>query len=237
MLLDYTPPVASPEVAKNRGLTFFQSLLLAFALFVGVGLFSFEEVANWLGIICFLVGAAFTLKLVSDQERRLPLWILPSIILGPVAAIVLLALPPQGEAFRTRFSQLQRSAIALSSLPLAFIFVLILTAATGQGSFKVLKASDVPLGFTPGISEGENLCGKTINLEGTVTDASRATDAQMDFVLSDGTEKTPPIFANKQLGPLQNGERVREQVLVNCNDRVGNMRIYVLVELSRRGVR
>jgi len=237
MLLDAAPSAAGSSTSvrpvTNSGLTFYQAVLLAFALFVGVAFFSFEDVANWLGILCWLGGAAFTFKLASDQERSLPAWTLPSLFLGPVAAVVLLAFPPQAAALPTRFGQLRRSTIALSSLPLTLIVVFALTAATGQGPFKVLKASDVSFGFTPRISDGPNLCGKTVNVDGTVIDVY-ASGGEFAFALSDPTGQTARIIANKQLPAPQNGQRVRERALVTCNIQVAGTFMYTLVELTRR---
>ncbi len=193
-----------------------------------------EGVANWAGIICFLGGIAFTFKLVRDQERSILLWTLPMIFLGPVAAIAILALPPQGEVPRTQLDQVKRTAIALSALPLTFILVLALSAATSQGAFKIVKASDVSFGFTPHISEGQNYCGRTVNVEGAIVDASPVNAAQFTFALSDPTGKTAPIVANERLSPPHNGDRVRENALVTCSSLMTGTLMYTLVEHTRK---
>ena len=84
------------EAGLRKWLPLSTGIWLAFALLLAVGYFAFEGVAVWLGIICFWGGGeALTLKIALDQERSAGLWAAVAFVLGPVAALLLLASSPK----------------------------------------------------------------------------------------------------------------------------------------------
>lgn len=240
---------SEPSVGKagvGRELSFFTAILWSSVLFVGVAFFWFEDVAKWLGILCHLAGAVLTLKIVSDQKRSAGLWAVLSLMLGPIAALLVLA---------------QRSLIALLPLVVCPVVVFALLAVTGQGSFRVVKTSEVSGGYNPRAGIGENLCGKVVNVEGDVIATGlRLVDSFSEvylehpgFAVSDGSQeasakeykKTAVLspqdrvdFASAKIVghyPLPRvGDRLRVSVVVRCDPLEFSYFRYTLLEVSRR---
>jgi hypothetical protein len=252
-----------PGTDDRSGLPFSVAVLVAFGLFVGVGFFWFEDVAKWLGILCYLAGGALALKVASDQGRNAGLWAVLALMLGPIASLFVLALPPGARALQQGLTQTQRSLIALLPLVLCPVVVYALLAATGQGSFRIVNAFEVSSGYDPQFAKGENLCGKIVNLEGEVVATGiRVADQSSafykddpGFAISDGSQEASikdyekkrvlspedrmrltsvQIVGSKRYPLPQVKDRLRVGLAVQCTSWAGPGYRYRLLETSRQ---
>jgi len=193
-------------------------------------------VATWLGIVCFWVGGeALTLKIALDQERNAGLWAAVAFVLGPFAALLLLASSP-------KLNMLRKVLVVIFPLIVSPVVVFALFALIGQGSFRVVKTQEVSGGYN---GTGENFCGKVVNVEGKVTAVgSQATvfpvDRQSDaFAVSDESGGTANIIGNAKYPRPRVGDRVRVGAAVRCETiALAPFRLdaYTLMEVSRRSI-
>jgi hypothetical protein len=215
-------------------------VIWAFVLLVGAEYFAFEHVANWLGILCWWIGGGIlSFKLARDQERNAGFWLVLTLFLGPIAALVLLALSPE-------LGRVWRVLVVVVPFIVSAIVVQGLCALTGQGAYRVVKAADVAIGG----GAQENLCDQVVNVEGEITEVGSQVPIFLDvdpgqqaraFALVDESSKLPngsslavDVIGNKRYPLPRIGERLRVGGLVRCVTSIGPGKFGTLLEVSRR---